>query len=127
MVEARVQHDGHPAVEDRRAVVADRFAGEAGQDRREVGSDDCYVTFQRCRGVAADISRNLTVDRPVVSAVRIGMNVSSGQMHQNDDSRGARRRGPSSLSRLGVVNCLPAAYAERDLLLAKARVGAIVA
>jgi len=76
---------------------------------------------------AADISRNLTVDRPVVGAARIGMNVSSGQMHQNDDSRGARRRGPSSLSRLGVVNCLPAAYAERDLLLSKARVGAIVA
>ena len=48
-------------------------------------------------------------------------------MHQNDDSRGARRRGPSSLSRIGVVNCLPAAYAERDLLLSKARGGAIVA
>jgi hypothetical protein len=63
------------------------------------------------------------------TAVRppIGMNVSSGQMHQNDDSRGARRRGHSSLSRLGVVNCLPAAYAERDLLLSKARGGAIVA
>jgi hypothetical protein len=27
----------------------------------------------------------------------------------------------------GVVNCLPAAYAGRDLLLSKARVGAIVA
>jgi hypothetical protein len=67
------------------------------------------------RLVAADISRNLTVDRPVVGAARIGMNVSSGQMHQNDDSRGARRRGPSSLSRLGVVNCLPAASPAKRL------------
>ena len=101
-------HDRAAGIDPKRSLVV--LGGGAGAARR-----------------AADISRNLTVDRPVVGAARIGMNVSSGQMHQNDDSRGARRRGPSSLSRIGVVNCLPAAYAERDLLLSKARVGAIVA
>ena len=83
MVEARAQHDGHPAAEDRRAVVADRFAGEAGQDRREVGSHDRYVTFQRCRGVAAVREPAHRAHRPGAARTRRSRAVQPGGHGRN--------------------------------------------